>query len=267
MALAPVRPGIRSGFALLLWLCAVSPLALLALDAHSPFSAELAAGIAGQGIEIGSMWLIFGSVVALLAYPPFIPSARLWFRNLKTRMSIDQGQAISARGRLQHLETADDHVLIARTAIDMGNPTGALPHLLRAVEIETNHLNAHSLLGHVYRRLGVLQKAVEELLWVVRREPDYNFGAAALELAICLERVGQDQKALDALQLHAEAAGENRRALLLKARILRSLKDLAGAKATLRLAAREPEPGQFFSLEEAQARARARFALWRGGRA
>ena len=128
MALLPVKTGIRGGFAIALWALALLPLLFLTIDAASPIRANQMSQLAGRGIAILA-WLLLGATVfGLFAYPPFIPGLRLWFRRLRMRMSIDQGPVVGARSRLKHLETADDHLLIARNSFDMGNLRAAMPH-------------------------------------------------------------------------------------------------------------------------------------------
>lgn len=267
MATAPVKTGIRGSFAILLWTLASAPLLLLLIDGYSPLWAEEAAYFARRGlITVG--WFSLGvALFALLAYPPFVPGLRLWWRRMRTRMSIDQGPLVAARSRLKHLETADDHLLIARCSFDMGNLAAALPHLIRAIELDAQNLKARYYLARCYRHLGQLPMAVEQLLFVVQREEDHAFGRALLELATCFERLLQDGQALEAVNRFEAIAGANRESSLLRARVLRAQERHEEAKAALQQAARPPEAGRAYPLEEALARAKARFALWRGGRA
>ncbi|MHC5065074.1 MAG: tetratricopeptide repeat protein [Planctomycetota bacterium] len=266
MALAPVKTGVRGSFAIFLWILAVIPPLILLIDASSPIRADQLAHLAATALIMLGWFCLGSGLFTVLTYPPLVPGLRLWLRRLRTRMSIDQGPILAARGRLKHLETADDHLLIALSTFDMGNLRAAMPHLLRAIELDGENLKARYYLARCYRHLGQIPLALDQLSFVVQREEGHAFGRAVLEFAVCLERVHQDAPALEALDRFEQIAGANRESSLLRARLLRSQERHDESLAVLRQAARAPEPGKPFPLEESLARAKARFALWRGGR-
>jgi tetratricopeptide (TPR) repeat protein len=173
---------------------------------------------------------------------------------------------LAARERLAHLETAPDHLVVARTHLDMGSIERALPHLARALEIEPESLSARFLLGRSLLRLGQIPAATAQLAVVVQQDETHAWGDGLLELAAALEHAGHDTEALSLLERHAERIGANRRAMLARARILGRLGRRDEARALLVQAAEAPPTKQRLSPDEALARARARVALWRGGR-
>lgn len=256
---------LRTGFAVLLGLAAVWPLALIALHEASPAQA---AGLAGQAAQVlrGVGWGAGGMAAAgMVLYPPFLPWLRVQYETLRRRMSVEQGPAVQARGRLAHFENPDDHLTVGRTALAMGQNAQALPHLVRAVELDPSHAGARYFLGRALLSIGQLEPAIEQLRTATAQDEDHAFGAAQLELAFALERAQQDEEALATFARHADRHGDNRRALLARARILRRLGRGDEAKTLLQEAAAPPRAGEPLSKQEQLARARAKVALWRGG--
>ncbi len=265
----PSEPQLRSWtmsprlyFAALLWLIALVPVGLFALQLNSPLEAveisQGAEGVLWRGFQIGLAIL----VVAALLYPPFLPSLRLALRRVRNRMSVDQGPMYRALEELRHLETAANHLVVARTMRNMGNLRGAVSHVLRAVELEPDGLAARFLYGCLLREAGQPQAAAEQLARVVAAEADHAFGEAQVQLGLAQLQAGKESEALTTLEKHAANFGGSRKTFYWIARAHRALGRAEDAHTALRRAAQPPQEDVRLSHEDIIYRARARVGLW-----
>ena len=87
------------------------------------------------------------TLAALVLYPPFLPTAKLALRRLRSRLGTDLGPLREAEGRLRNFETAADHLTAGRVLYHQGRLHEALPHLIRAVEIDPRHAASRYQLG------------------------------------------------------------------------------------------------------------------------
>ncbi|MEM7205875.1 MAG: tetratricopeptide repeat protein [Planctomycetota bacterium] len=257
---------LRAAAAALLWLAAAVPLVLYATHLGSPLAAVRLAGILGQGLRWVMLVGTVGFVALLLAYPPFLPHVRLWWRGLRQRMGGDLGPLREAQGRLKHLETAADHLVAGRAFLLQRRHAASLQHLRRAVELDGEHLASRYQLARALIEIGDLRGAIEQLATVIAKDESHAFGGALLELGITLARAGADAEAIAMLDRHTARFGPSRRAALHRAGALTHLGRGDEGVAALREAARPPEAGRSLSLEDQLYRARARVALWRRGR-
>lgn len=256
---------IRAVFAVSLWLLALVPPALYLVHLSSPVAAVQVV----EGAEAALRWALLGGfgvlAVMLLLYPPFLPGLRLGFRRLKGRVSTDMGPLREAQGRLQHLETAADHLIVGRALQTQGKMLESVHHLGRAVELDPTHSASRYQLGVALARAGNLQVAADQLAQVVENDPAHAFGAAMLEFGVVLERGSADQQAVAVFERYEQQFGDNRRSAYHRARSLSRLGRRDEAIAALEQAARPPEHGTL-GPEDELLRARARVGLMRGGR-
>ncbi len=270
----PSEPQLRSWtmssriyFAALLWLIALVPAGLFALQLNSPLEAveisQGAEGVLWRGFQIGLAIL----VVAALLYPPFLPSLRLGLRRVRNRLSVDQGPMYRALVELRHLDTAANHVVVARTMRNMGNLRGAVAHVLRAVELEPDGLAARFLYGCLLREAGQPQAAAEQLARVVAAEADHAFGEAQVQLGLSQLQAGKESEALTTLEKHAADFGGSRKTFYWIARAHRALGRAEDARTALHRAAEPAGEDERLTPEDIVYRARARVGLWiTGGR-
>ncbi len=265
----PSEPQLRSltssprlYFAAPLWLVALVPAVLFALHLNSPLEAveisQGAEGVLWRGFQIGLAIL----VVAALLYPPFLPSLRLGLRRVRNRLSVDQGPMYRALEELRHLETAANHVVVARTMRSMGNLRGAVAHVLQAVEQEPDGLAARFLYGCLLREAGQPQAAAEQLARVVAAEANHAFGEAQVQLGLAQLQAGKESEALTTLEKHAAEFGGSRKTFYWIARAHLALGRAEDARAALRRAAAPPANDVRLTPEDIVYRARARVGLW-----
>ncbi len=244
-----------------LWAVGLVPVVLWLVHLSSPeLAVQLA--IAGRG-ALG--WLLLGGGlaggVAMVAYPPFLPSLRLAVSRLRLRMSTDVAPLREAQGRLQHLETAADHLTAGRILRQLGRAPDALSHLQRAVELDPEHAASRYQLGLALLHVGQPELAAAQLAATVQRDAGHAFGAAKLELGIALQRAGHLQEALAILDEQQRMYGESRRAQFHRAKALRGLSRDGEATDALRSVAKPPAGGTRLAAEDALLRARAVLAL------
>jgi len=256
---------LRTLFAVALWSVALVPPALLLANLSSPVAAVQIALTLEAGLGWGATAAVGGVIAALLLYPPFLPGMRLALNRMKSRLSADIGPLREAQGRLQHLETAADHLIAGRALLAQRKLVESVAHLTRAVELDPTHTASRYHLGLALVRAGHLQAAAEQLSQVVEVDPAHAFGAAMLELGVVLERGGADQPAVGVFERHDREFGWNRRSGYHHARSLARIGRREEALTLLRKTARAPDQGKL-PLEEELLRARARVALLRGGK-
>jgi len=96
----------------------------------------------------------------------------------------------------------------------------AIEMLKRAIEEGIDHEDARYYLGRSYEREGEYQKAVDQLVAVVRKDPKFKFGDAFLALGRCLAATGQTKDAeaafREVLKNHTYAEARWRLAVLLE---------------------------------------------------
>lgn len=261
-----VRSKLRLGFGVLLWLLALAPLALFALDRAEPGAALSVVGRAGSLAGAG-LWILVILGIAALFYPPFLPWLRLRFRRTRDGVSVDQTALQAAQQRLQHLETSDDRFLLAQVHEQAGDRQNALLQVVRALELEPGLLKARALLARLLIDSRREAEAIPVLRSILAEQRDHGFGDTLLRLGLALARSGETAEAARVLEEHEAAHGANRIALLQRARIAVDAGDTARGAALMRRVAAAPAEGEFLPPEAALARAQARVALWRLPRA
>lgn len=249
----------------LLWCAALLPPALMAVSLWSP---PAAVSVAWWGSRIA--WNVLGwSAVAFafaaLVWPPFLPGLRVRARRLAGRMSTNKNQLRDALARLAHLETAQSHLEVARLAHQLGNARQALPHAVKAVEIDPELLSARFTLAQVLDEVGQRKEAIRQCRIVLRDDPDHAFGKAQQALGEMLLRDGQVEDAIAALTAHAKIHSANRSSAFSLASAYQRAGNKAEAARWFGEAARNPREGESLSAEDALVRARARGRLWGRG--
>ena len=254
---------LRALLAGLLWLCALVPPLLLAVHW---WASPLAALQLGAVLWVAVVWIArvvgVAAIVALLAWPPFLPSLRVALQRLRGQMSVPRGPVLEAQARLRHFENPADHAVLGRSYRELGQLPRAVGHLTRALELEPDNTAARAALGQTLLELGDLQGALDHLGRVVQADERHAFGQPLLLLGEVLQRGGRPREAVTVLQRHEQLNGENPRAQLAQARALLALGEKARAREVLRRAAAKPPPGRRPTAQESLMRARAKALLW-----
>lgn len=259
-----MRVSIRAIIVLLLWALALWPATLEVLLLDSP----VAAVTWDLRLREASRWTALALVLAVAAaavlYPPFLPGLRLQGHRLRLSMSGDRTKLRNLQFELRQLETAARQLEAGRLALGMGDARTALPHLLRAVELDPEHLPARWQLGLALKQLGQLQLAAAELGAVVARDPVHAFGQARLAYGAVLHAMGRDAEAVAELRAREAAHGPLPEASFVLARALLARGDREGARTALAAAA-ACGIGAKLDAQQSWYRARARAALRRLG--
>jgi tetratricopeptide (TPR) repeat protein len=244
----------------LLWALALTPLALIAGAEllHAPTATAAIADRAGRIVGTASYGAAILAGLALLVWPPALPGLRLALRGMRSRLSVDHARMLGALQRLKEFETGSDHRDVARARLQLGDAKGALPHAVRAVELEPQSLQHRLLFSRIALRSGHVPEARAQLEAIVEREENFAFGDALVLLAEARRRSGEPEAALAALTRHAAHNGDRRDVALQRARLLERLGRADEAAAALALAVRPPAEGERLDLDQQYARALAR---------
>ena len=256
---------IRATALLLLWALALWPLVLELLLLQSPVTAVAWDLRLREGASWTGLALLACTAVAALVHPPFLPGLRLQWHRLRQSMSGDRTRLRNLQFELRQLETAARQLEAGRLALGMGDARTALPHLLRAVELDPEHLPARWQLGLALRQVGQLPLAAAELGGVVARDPAHGFGQARLALGSVLHAMGRDADAVVELRAHELAHGGSPESSFVLGRALLATGDRDEARSAF-AAATHWGAGKRLDPQQAWYRARARAALRRLGR-
>lgn len=257
-----MRVSIRAILVLLLWALALWPVALELLVLRSPVMAVAWDLRLREAARWTAVALAVATVAAALLHPPFVPGLRLQGQRLRQSMSGDRTRLRNVQFELRQLETAARQLEAGRLALGMGDARTALPHLLRAVELDPEHLPARWQLGLALKQLGQLQLAAAELGAVVARDPAHAFGQARLALGTVLHAMGRDAEAVAELRAREAAHGTLPEASFVLGRALLATGDRDGARAAYQ-AAVAANAGVKLDAQQSWYRARARAALRR----
>lgn len=204
------RPGVplRALLPLVLcWLAALFPVALWLLDRRDP---ELAVEVAWTtrlwALRAASGAAAVG-LLALLFYPPFPAWLRRTFERTRTRWSLDRTPLLRALSELQHLETAQRHLEVARLAWQRDELALVGPHVQRAVELDPGSAPALHLFGLFLLRVGEPRGASAAFAAAERSAPGHAFGDALLHAARAAFLAGDDHRALLLFAQHEREHG------------------------------------------------------------
>ncbi len=256
----------RKAFVCLLWAAATVPPALYIGSLSAPVDTVLFAAKARTYLIYGASSIVAILTVLLLLYPPFLPFTRLQLAEIKRRLGTDHKPLYDGLYRLRHLETHADHLQVGRAARNLGQLPLALGHLSRAFEMDQTHLAGRYELGRVLCEISQFPPAVQLLETVTQEDEHYGYGDALRLLGQAYARTGALEPAVSTLRRQLALFPDNRQVQLLLAKMLSKLGDSEACIAELRKAARPRSKAEPFGHAEQLARARARVALWRGGR-
>ncbi len=247
----------------LVWTAALAPFALWAVHQRDP---ELAVRLTQAARRYGSAALLVlaaATLVALLLYPPFPAWLRRSAARVRTSWSVDRAPLLRALSELQHLETAQRHLEVARLAWLRTDLALAGPHAQRAVELDPSLAPAQQLLGLLLLRAGALPQALAAFQAAEREDPGHAFGDALLHAARVQHLLGRDDDALATFAQHAERHGGSRRSSCWHGEALLAAGRRDEAAACFRAAA-EPATTRL-TADENWYRALARVRCWRLG--
>jgi len=260
-----VSPKIRIALVIALFVLALVAPVLMVLGSAAPVLAVDMSLFLRRAALWGSIGIVATGVLLALAWPPFLPGIRLGLRRALARMGTDQRPYYEALARLEHLETAKGHLDVARMAHHMGNLRRALPHAVRAVELDPDLAAARFLLVRVLREVGQLEEAERQARIVVRDDRDHAFGAAQVELGRILLQAGKPEEAIEVLREHDRTNAATRASAALLGQAYQRSGDRDRAREWMERAARQPDDGEHMPPEDALVRAKARVWLRGGG--
>jgi tetratricopeptide (TPR) repeat protein len=249
----------------LLFAAAAWPFALLALHLASPVLCVEANRTAAQAAALALRSGAVAFALALALHAPFRAGLRLFLHRLRLRLQADRGPYLQALAELRHLETAARQLEAGRAAVGAMDPKAALPHLVRAIQLDPELLSAHYQLGIALAELGDNRQAAMAFRHVEERDPGHAFGGALARLGRCLLQLGDHAGAAEALTRHQSQHGGSPETLLWlgMARLQAGEPDLA--RAALAAAALAP-PGRRDSPIDRICRTKAKALLRRIGK-
>lgn len=260
-----MRFPLRAAFAALLWLVAAWPIALIAIAASSPPRAmQLEDAVVGTAHRL-LLWIGIAAALALVLWPPFLPSLVLWFRKIRQRLSVNRLPTLEALDRLRSFENPADHLTAGRGLLAQGVPRQAVAHLVRAIELDGKDLRARFLLAQALTQLGALKDAAQILDQVVTQDSEHGFGDAMLLLAELNLKLGATETAAAALERFVARYGKRRQALFLLFLAQRELGKKKEALAALQDAARPLAKEERRDPSNRYWKARATVARWTAG--
>lgn len=265
MAPPTVRSSLHPTWLAPLWALSLCPFLLWCMHLQDPVLA-VALQRASAAFALRALLYLAGAAVVLaLLWPPFPAAIRYGFAGLRSLLQRDARPYQRALAALQGFESAQRQLDAGRAALAIGDAKAALPHLVRAVELDPALWSAHHLLGTALLELGRNGQAIEALSRAVAGEPDLGFGDALLRLGRARMLAGDPAAAAADLERHARLHGGSRKSHYWLGRCRLAIGDRDGARAAFRIAAAAPPPRRTLPPEEALFRARARTALWRSG--
>ena len=269
-ALAGPRPkGLRVQLrvlpALLLWWATGMGIALFVANAQDPVDAvRMARAIAGVAPQ-ALLWCTVTAFALALLWPPFPAALRLAFARIGETLRTDRGPLLRAIADLRNFESAARHLEAGRAANACRDYRAAIPHLIRAIQMERDLLAAHYQIGVAFFELGALQQAAQALTHVTAIEPGHAFGDALLRLARTRQLGGDRTGARDLFVQHQKEHGGNRKSHHWLGLAHLAVGDRDAARAALQVAASKDNKPR--TAEENWHRAKARVLLWRLGSA
>lgn len=245
----------------ILWAIGLYPIALVLLDRIGPPLAVRTA-LAVEVALGAAFWPALAAAALALLWPPVPALLRLLVRNGIDRLRCDRTPLRRAVAELRHVETAARRLEAGRAALAVHDAAAALPHLLRAIELEPDQAAAHHQLGLAHQQRGDFAAAAAALERAVQLDPGQAFGGAMRSLGQALLQERRFRAAADVLQRHVREHGGNRGSHYWLGVSLRALGDRPGARAAFAVAAAPPPPRPRLTASENWFRARARVALW-----
>jgi tetratricopeptide (TPR) repeat protein len=109
-------------------------------------------------------------------------------------------------------------------------PKRALPLLEQAIARDPNSIELLYLSGLSHLLAGDNQRAVEALVAVAHREPNFQYGEAYLRAADALMALGRWDDADDALERYVKFNSSNIEGRVKRVRVCKARKDAAGAR-------------------------------------
>ena len=249
----------------LLYAAACWPFALMALHAVSPVACVEAQRALLQSAALGLRALAVAVALALVLHPPFRADLGLFLHRLKLRLQSDRGPYFQAIAELRSLETAARQLDAGRAALAAMDPKAALPHLLRAVELDPGLLAAHYQLGIALMELRDFRQAASAFAHVQQRDPGHAFGGALSKLGRCLMQASAYREAASVLAQHQQQHGGSPETLLWLGIARRESGDADGARTAFAAAAQDAPPGRRDSPVDRACRAKAKAQLRRLG--
>lgn len=269
---SPGAGGPRLAGALVLWSLAGVSAAILWSSRSDPIGAhdllQAALHYGGQAALVSAGL----GLVLTIAWPTTLPWLRHRFSGFRRRAGVDQQPLTEAMSRLEHFDNAPDHLTAARVYVALGQFPQAVPHLVKAVELEPDNTLALYQLGRSISLAGDASNGQRYLAEAVRRDPEIGFGEALHDLAAAAWRAGDDATVERAGAEHERRFGPEPRVDLLRAKAAKRAGRRDEARRLARRAARPDvagqDPARATKAEPTDlrlARARAKVFGWRLG--
>lgn len=259
------RFGLRAAFAASLWIVALGTVLLVVAGLEAPRSTTEVAARVAEWLRMFAIAAALIGTLALIAWPPAIPWLRLWWKEARDRMRVDHGPMLEATARLEHFESAADHLIVGRTLLRIGQPNRALRHLMRAVELEPDAVQNAYFCGRALLAVGAYPVALRALTHAAKLDPEYAFGDLLIDLARAQMRNGQPEAAEQTLARHEQRFGAAPTVDLLRAQLAVARDEPERAREFFSRAAAKPPVATVVSPRDRLARARARVGLLRLG--
>lgn len=249
--------------ALLLWWTTGIGIALFVANAKDPVEAVRMARAIADIAPTALLWCGVTAFALALLWPPFPAALRLAVARIGETLRTDRGPLLRAIADLRNFESAARHLEAGRAANACRDYRAAIPHLIRAIQMERDLLAAHYQIGVAFFELGALQQSAQALTHVTAIEPGHAFGDALLRLARVRQLGGDRTGARDLFVQHQKEHGGNRKSHHWLGLAHLDVGDRDAARAALQVAASKANKPR--TAEENWHRAKSRVLLWRLG--
>ncbi len=269
---SPGANGPRLTGALVLWSLVGVSAAILWSSRTDPIGAhDLLQAVLHYGGQAALLAAGLGLILTI-AWPTTLPWLRHRFSRFRRRAGVDQQPLTEALARLAHFDNAPDHLTVARVYAALGQYAQAVPHLVKALELEPDNALAMYQLGRSISLAGDAPNGQRFLNEAVRRDPELGFGEALHDLTAAAWRNGDDEAVERAGSEHERRFGPEPRVDLLRAKAAKRAGRQDEARRLAVRAARPDAPGdETARAPKAEptdlrlARARAKVFRWRLG--
>ena len=188
------------------------PFALFLVHTRDPVFAVRVAEALTRGVVWALVALTCAAIVLALVYPPFPAWIRRGWTRTRTRWTSERAPLTRALAELEHLQTAQRHLDVARLAWIRGDRALVAEHAVRAVALDDELAPAHYLLGQHLLEEGDTERAFAAFAAAERLDPGHAFGGALLRQARAAFLLSRIDEALELFARHRDTHGGSNRA-------------------------------------------------------